>query len=251
MITGAQLYTIRQYIQTEPDIERSMKRIADIGYKTVQISAIGKIAPERLREICDQNGLKIVLTHTPPDRILFETDAVIKEHDILGCDYIGIGGMPDKYRMYDWVEMFGIDFREPAKKIAAAGKLFMYHNHDFEFGRFGSKNLIDHLVGMFGPDELGFTLDTYWVQAGGADVIQWINKLSGRLPVVHLKDMAMVSRERKMAPIGSGNLNWTGIFDAFAKAGTKYMMVEQDICDGSPFDALKSSYEFLAGAGYR
>ncbi len=152
MITGAQLYTIRQYIQTEPDIERSMKRIADIGYKTVQISAIGKIAPERLREICDQNGLKIVLTHTPPDRILYETDAVIKEHDILGCDYIGIGGMPDKYRMYDWVEMFGVDFREPAKKIAAAGKLFMYHNHDFEFGRFGSKNLIEHLVDMFGPD---------------------------------------------------------------------------------------------------
>lgn len=250
MRIGAQLYTIRQYIQTEQDIERSMKRIADIGYKIVQISGIGKIAPERLREICDKNGLRIVLTHTPADRILYETDAVIKEHDILGCDHIGVGSMPEKYRIPDWIGYFGEDFREPAKKIAAAGKLFMYHNHDFEFTRFNGKNLLEHLMEQFAPDEMGFTLDTYWVQAGGADVCQWIEKLSGRLPTVHLKDMKLNGREQKMAPVGEGNLNWPAIFAAFAKAGTQYMLVEQDTCDGSPFAALQSSYEFLAKAGF-
>lgn len=250
MISGAQLYTIRQYIQTEKDIERSMKRIAEIGYKIVQISAIGKIAPERLREICDENGLKIVLTHTNADRILFDTEAVIKEHDIMGCDYIGIGSMPEKYRMPDWIDMFGEDYREPARKIAAAGKLFMYHNHDFEFAKIGGKNMLEHLMEQFTAEEMGFTLDTFWVQAGGADVCQWIANLSGRLPTVHLKDMAISGRERKMAPIGEGNLNWPAIFAAFEKAGTKYMLVEQDTCEGSPFAALKSSYDFLAKAGY-
>ncbi len=42
MKTGAQLYTIRTYTQNEKDFARSMKRIAQIGYKTVQISAVGK-----------------------------------------------------------------------------------------------------------------------------------------------------------------------------------------------------------------
>ena len=50
-----------------------------------------------MREICDENGLQIVLTHTDPNRILNDTEAVIREHDIMGCDYIGIGMMPQKY----------------------------------------------------------------------------------------------------------------------------------------------------------
>ena len=53
-----------------------------------------------------------------------------------------------------------------------------------------------------------------------------------------------------MAPVGEGNLNWPAIFAAFAKAGTQYMLVEQDTCDGSPFAALQSSQEFLAKAGF-
>ena len=134
MKTGAQLYTIRAYTQTERDFARSMKKIADMGYTTVQVSAIGKeIRPERVREICDENGLKIVLTHSDVNRILNDTDRLIEEHNILGCDHIGLGAMPDKYRTPEWIRYFVEDFKEPAKKIAAAGKRFMYHNHNFEF----------------------------------------------------------------------------------------------------------------------
>ena len=97
MITiGAQLFTLRTFMQNECDIRRSLKKVAEIGYKTVQISAIGPIDPHVLRDICDENGLKIVLTHNPEARILGDTDALIKEHDILGCDYIGIGAMPER-----------------------------------------------------------------------------------------------------------------------------------------------------------
>ena len=41
--------------------------------------------------------------------------------------------MPDKYRTPEWAANFAEDFKEPARKIAAAGKLLMYHNHNFEF----------------------------------------------------------------------------------------------------------------------
>lgn len=251
MIIGAQLYTVRNYIQTEKDIERTLKRIAEIGYTSIQVSAIGKIAPERLREICDANGLKIVITHTNPDRILNETESVIKEHDIMGCDYIGIGSMPEKYRTAEWIDMFGEDYRLPAQKIAAAGKKLMYHNHNFEFAKVGGKRIIERLLDMFTAEEMGIILDTFWVQAAGADVCQWIDRLSGRLPVIHLKDMTVQGFERKMAPVGEGNLNFEAIYKAFEKAGTKYMMVEQDTCDGSPFDCLQISYENLKKAGYR
>lgn len=250
MIIGAQLYTVRNYTQSEKDIMRTLARIAKIGYTTVQVSAIGKIAPQRLKEICDQNGLKIVLTHTNPDRVLNETEAVIEEHNRMGCDYIGIGAMPERYRTEEWLDMFGEDFSEPARKIAAAGKKLMYHNHNFEFAKIRGKRIMDWLMEMFTPEEMGFTLDTYWVQAGGADIYQWIDKLSGRLPVIHLKDMTVQGFEHKMAPVGEGNLNFEAIYKAFAKAGTQYMMVEQDICEGSPFDCLQISYDNLKKAGF-
>lgn len=235
-----------------------MKRIAQTGYRTVQISAVGKdIRPERIREICDENGLEIVLTHSDVNRILYDTDRLIAEHDVMGCRYIGIGAMPDRYRAPEWLAHFAEDFREPARKIADAGKLLMYHNHNFEFRRIQAegeaqeKRIIEYLCGWFGPRELGFTLDTYWVQAAGADVCQWIGLLADRIPCVHLKDMAVGAEGAMMAPVMEGNLNFGAILKALEGTSCEYLLVEQDICQGSPFDCLKQSYDNLAAAGYR
>lgn len=257
MKTGAQLYTLRAYTQNEKDFARSMKRVAQIGYSTVQISAVGRdIRPERIREICDGEGLEIVLTHSDVNRILYDTDRLIAEHDIMGCKYIGLGAMPDKYRTPEWAANFAEDFKEPARKIAAAGKLLMYHNHNFEFrkvkaeGAEGPKRLMEYLCEWFAPDELGFTLDTYWVQAAGADVCQWIDLLRDRIPCVHLKDMAMSAEGPVMAPVMEGNLNFDAILKKLEGTSCEYLLVEQDICQGSPFDCLETSYRNLKNAGY-
>ena len=133
MLLGAQLYTLRDYIQNERDIRFTLAQVAKMGYTTIQVSGMGPIDPQVLRSICEENGLRVVLTHTDPARILNDTDAVIREHDILGCDYIGIGAMPEKYRSAFWLPHFTADFKEPARRIAAAGKKLMYHNHNFEW----------------------------------------------------------------------------------------------------------------------
>lgn len=201
MKIGAQLYTVRDFCQTEGDLACSLEKIAKMGYTTVQVSGIGKIDPLRLRELCDENGLSIVLTHNDPNRIINDTDRLIEEHNILGCDYIGLGAMPPKYQNFFWVEHFARDFREPAKKIAAAGKLLMYHNHNFEFEKGpDGRRLIEILMDDMAPEEMGFTLDTYWVQAGGADVCEWLERLKGRLPCVHLKDMAVKGFDQLHGP---------------------------------------------------
>ena len=94
----------------------------------------------------------------------------------------------------------------------------------------------------------GCLSDTYWVQAGGADPSFWLEKLSGRVPCIHLKDFAF---GRKMAVLGEGNLNFDRIFQKAEKAGTKYMLVEQDDCNGeNPFDCIKRSYDYLKSRGF-
>ena len=143
-------------------------------------------------------------------------------------------------------------YKEAAKKISAAGKLLMYHNHNIEFQKFDGKLVIDTLLESFAPDELGFTLDTYWVQMGGADVCDWIEKLADRIPCVHLKDMAVKGWEPIMAPVGEGNLPWEKILATLEKCGkTKYLLVEQDVCQESPFTCLEKSYKYLNSLGYK
>lgn len=261
MKTGAQLYTVRAYTQNEKDFAETMERIARMGYTTVQLSAIGKdLKPERVREICDRAGLAIVLTHSDPDRILYDTQRLIEEHDVLGCRYIGLGSMPDKYRSPEWLYHFALDFKEPARRMADAGKLLMYHNHDFEFRRFAAegapdasekKQVIEYLADWFSPREMGFTLDTFWVQAAGGDVCQWIGRLKERIFCVHAKDMEMTAGGPVMAPVMEGNMNFAGILKALSDSCCEHLLVEQDVCRTSPFDCLQISYRNLAGAGYR
>ncbi len=252
MILGAQLYTVRSYTQTEKDLDESLRLIAEIGYKTVQISAIGGfIKPEKVKELCDKHGLKIVITHSDPNRILNDTENLIKEHKLMGCNYIGLGSMPDKYRTPEWIGHFTEDYKEAAKRIKDAGMLFMYHNHNFEFGKANGKYYIDYLIEGFEPDEMGFTLDTYWLQMAGVDVCQWIERLKDRIPCVHLKDIAMNKYEAVMAPVMEGNMNFRRILNELEKTNCKYLLVEQDICQESPFICLKKSYDNLASLGYK
>lgn len=55
-----------------------------------------------------------------------------------------------------------------------------------------------------------------------------------------------------MAPVMEGNLDFRKILATLEKTGkTKYLLVEQDICEGSPFDCLETSYNNLRSLGYQ
>jgi sugar phosphate isomerase/epimerase len=146
---------------------------------------------------------------------------------------------------------FVSEFKPVAKRIAKLGSRFMIHNHFYEFVRSANGKLyIEKMAEDFSPEELGFILDTYWVQYSGGDPAYWIRRLTGRVTCVHLKDMAYRDTQR-MAPVGSGNMNFGAILSACADAGSEYLLVEQDECYGEdPFECLKKSYRYLKSFGF-
>ncbi|MDR1542561.1 MAG: sugar phosphate isomerase/epimerase [Clostridiales bacterium] len=243
MQLGAQLYTLRQFTQTEEDFRRTAERVARIGYKWVQISAVGDIPAKIIRQICDENGLMISVTHTAPDLLIGDVQRVIEDHRAMGADYVGIGSMPKQYpRTAAGADAFIKDYYPSAVALRDAGLHFMYHNHDFEFEKMDGILLFDRLADGFHKDLMGFILDTYWVQAGGGDPAWWLEKLSGRVDVIHFKDYSIVDGQRRMAEVMEGNLNWDAIAAACEKAGVLWAYVEQDDCYGKdPFDALELS----------
>lgn len=249
MEIGAQFYTIREVCKDLEGFAESLKRVADIGYRYVQISGTCPFEPEWLKKELEKNDLKCVLTHTPPAQLQEDAVQVAKDHTIFGCDNVGLGYY--KFDETDETKNYAnylATYAPIAKTLKENGKYFMHHNHAYEFQKLDGKLVIDRLAEDFPADLLGFTLDTYWVQKGGGDPAQWIEKLAGRLPVIHLKDYAF---DAVMAVVGEGNINFDRVFEKAESAGVKYMLVEQDNCNGEdPFDCLTRSYRYLKSCGF-
>jgi sugar phosphate isomerase/epimerase len=249
MQIGAQFYTIRDFCKTPEDLALSLKKVADIGYKTVQISGTCPYDAQWLKEQLDANGLKCVLTHIAADRLQGDAAAVAKDHDVFGCDYVGLGGYG--FHLPEGEEFMGgflKAYLPVAETLKANGKYFMYHNHAHEFKKENGQLILAQLAEKMPVDLMGFTVDTYWVQVGGSDPALWVEKLAGRVPCIHLKDCAY---GQQMAAVGEGNINFDRVFEKAEAAGTKYMLVEQDNCNGEdPFECLRRSYLYLKANGF-
>ena len=247
MKIGAQLYTVRDFCKTKEGFAETLKKVADIGYKTVQVSGTCDYDPIWLSQELKKNGLACVATHISKDKLLDNAKRVALDHQVFDCHHIGLGffsfSEPEKN-----LEEFLTLFTPVADAIKQQGKYFVYHNHAGEFQKIGGKTVLEHLAERFPACMMGFILDTYWVQFAGADPADWIEKLFSRVPCIHLKDQTF---DKKMAVIGEGNINFDRIFMSAERAGTQYMLVEQDDCNGEdPFDCLKRSYEFLKSRGF-
>ena len=154
MIIGAQGFTIRNFAQNEADLRVTAKKLHDIGFKTLQVSAFGDIDPHIIREICDENELKIIITHTNPQLLLENTEKVIENHRIFGCEHIGIGMMPQKYTgSLEGMRAFLSDYKTAADKIYDEGMKLHYHNHGFEYEQFGGKCLLDWMAEETDPEK--------------------------------------------------------------------------------------------------
>ena len=254
---AVQLYTLRDFCKTPVDIAATLAKVAAMGYRAVQASAMGPIEPKELRKILDVNGLTCCATHKPWEKLRDETQKQIDDHHTIGCQYTALGAFmpkPEAFTTATW-QQFVTDFNAVAAKTKAGGLHLGYHNHHTEFaeldGKLGNPTAWAFLEKNLGPD-CWFEVDTYWVQYAGADPAACIDRLKGRLPCVHLKDLGIANdRTQQMRSVGAGNLNWDAILAACGRAGVEWYIVEQDNCNGlDPFDCLKASRDFLVERGF-
>jgi len=235
---AAQMYTLREFTKTPADIAATLRKVKKLGYDAVQVSAFGKIDPKELAGILSGEGLTCCATHVSLEQLRDETARVIDEHKLWGCKYTAIGGFfPKNPRPADWPE-FARGFNAVVEKYRGSGIRVGYHNHSHELVRFDGKTGLQILLDKFSA-EIWMEIDTYWIQHGGGDPAAWIEKVSGRIPCVHLKDMAIgADGTQLMAEVGEGNLNWPSILSACRKAGVEWYIIEQDICQRDPFESL-------------
>lgn len=242
---GVQLYTIRDFLKTEEDAKRSFEKLKKLGYDEAQTAGCA-IPYETFGKLAREAGLTIVGTHDNFELMKTDPEAAMHNHDLLGTKNMGIGGLfvgtvPE-------FDAFIASANAVARNIRSRGFSFTYHNHSHEFCKLDGVVTMERLAKGFTEPNISFVLDTYWVQHGGGDVRHWIEKLAGRIDILHLKDMGRGPTKETVqfiTEVGNGNLYWEGIIETALRTGVKHFVVEQDTCPGDPFDSLKMSSDYL------
>lgn len=248
---GAQYYTIRDFCNTIEDFDSSCKKVADMGYKLVQLSGIAEFDPKSIKEIVDKYNLQVVCTHRPPKNYLENLQAEIEFHKILGCKVCGVGSMPGFNAKMETIEDFVKNFKSVSEELKKHGLVFAYHNHSFEFEKIDGRHAFDILVEKMSSDNFKFILDVYWLSYAGINPAKFIREHKDMIPCIHFKDLKIKDNAPKYAEIGQGNIDWDDVIAACEEANVEYVLIEQDTCEGNPFDSLKISYDYLSKKGFK
>ena len=265
-----QLYNVREELMK--DFDGTLQKVGELGYKYVEL-ALGQMFKKpasQFRASLEKAGLTAISAHVPFRDMTKDPDGVIGFHIDIGCKFIVIPFLGDEDRSS------GKNYESVKKEIAKLGEtvnkkgaVLLYHNHEFEFADYKGKYALDDLYDSVPANLLQTEIDVCWAKVGGVDPAQYILKYKGRAPVVHLKDFdssqggtikadydligeAKKARAAGAFPfraVGYGVQNIPGIIKAAEQAGSKWLVVEQDLPSPgkTPIECAKDSLNYLNG----
>ena len=242
---AAQLYTVRERLQSPEHLTEVLTRLREIGYTAVEVAGLGPKAADKLGSELRSAGLVACAAHESLADLMADLPAVAERCRDWGCRYVVVPSVPADYRSAAGFRRFAQEAAEIAGRLDAYELRLAYHNHNFELERWDGKTGLEILFESAPRDVLDAELDTYWLQAAGANPSAWLRKLAGRVPLVHLKDMRVVDGRATQTEVGEGSLDWRGILSACREAGTEWLVVEQDEPVGDALESLAVGYRNL------
>ena len=249
---GLQLYTLRD--ELAKDVPGTIKKVAEIGYKEVETyDFYGKSAAE-FRRILQDNGLTAPSGHYMSHHLKSGWEKHIEFAREVGLKYMvnAILEPPERTSLDDYKKLAEL-FNKAGEQTQKAGIHYCYHNHNFEFKKYGDTTAYDYLLTALDPKLVNFEMDTFWLTHAGHDPVEYFQKHLGRFPLLHIKDLkgkppASTELDDKLglfAEVGRGTIDWKRIFAAAPQGGAKHYFVEQDYCERPPLESVKISFEYL------
>ena len=259
---GLQLYSMRDYFHDAGSLARTTERIREMGYKGIELAGLDSIRHSEALSVIRDSGLCVIAAHVPFSTLAGDLRGVIQRlHDYECTEAVIPLIIESKYRCPEGLESLVQKIHLLSSELSAEGIQLHYHNHNQEMERFAGRRYLDAIFEETSPRELLAELDTYWIQVGGGDPIEFINKYRGRQKMIHLKDAACeshrlsdealgmrlsagVGAEIRVTECGNGNMNLKGILKAAKQAGLTWYIVEMDEAYGKTMpEACQISYD--------
>ncbi|MBN1808990.1 MAG: sugar phosphate isomerase/epimerase [Planctomycetes bacterium] len=240
-VVAMQMYTLRN--EAAEDYPGTLREVADMGYKAVQVSGTHSYSAAEIRNVMDDLGLGSAGTHVGFAMMRDDFNAAVDLVKTLNTPYAIVPSCPGEYRedSQGWMR-FAREMNEVAARMKEEGLVLGYHNHSFEFKDYGGKTGYD-ILWEIASDDIQPEIDTYWVRHGDHDPVAMLKRFAGRIDVVHFKDMGE-GEGKPMVPVGDGILDWPAILEACRTGGAKWLDIEQDRCEPlAPLDAARKSLD--------
>jgi len=243
---GVAMFTL---IKTAGGFEDQLKIAAAKGARDIEIiyGQSGGSAGE-LRDLLTKYDMKVTSTHIQLDSFENDLPELIAYNKTIGNDVLVLPYLNETVRPTDaegWAAL-GTKLKGIAEQLKSEGLTLAYHNHNDELKQFGDKYALEILLDAAGPD-VKSELDLAWVTRAGADPVDVLKRLHGRIYAVHAKDNidGLVGSgmdgystlpESGFADVGSGVLDWEAIIPAVYASGAELYLIEHD----NPNDAAQT-----------
>ena len=259
----------------ELGIFATLEKLSEMGYRAIEVSQIDMCEEnvqelERARDELGINICALSCATVPSDHgfvvevLRDQFDKIVADAKRLESKYLRIGGLPGNcYGNYENYLKYAEELNDYGRRLSEHGLKLFYHHHHYDFEKQNSKYLFDLIVENTNPEYVGFELDVHWLHKAGVNINEWIEKLEGRVELVHLKDYRIKTPSKfegeadflyggvQFAEIGEGNFDFNSIITSCERAGVRYMPIEQDDTYGKdPFESLQISMDNLKEMGY-
>ena len=275
---GVQMMMLKSKVEETGPYE-VLRRLDTIGFKAVEVSQI-PMTPENVAEMrraadelgTDFGALSAGLEAGPNDSLVDDYAKIVADARTLGASRLRIGMMPfAAMASHQALLAFSRQAEEIAVRLADDGLTLYYHNHHLEFATRGGTSILDFIRAE--APTMRLEIDVHWVQRGGKDPVRTLQKYTGLVDLVHLKDyrigelpatafeslqsgdyagfMQAFTGVVQFGEVGEGNLDWTQIIDQAIASGAQYLLIEQDDQYGrDPYDCLQTSRDNLVALGH-
>jgi sugar phosphate isomerase/epimerase len=176
---------------------------------------------------------------------------------IYGAGVIYMKSEADVDRAFEYAKMLGVDLiigaPNPELLGYVEGKVKKYrirvaiHNHGPEDKLYPSPvDVYEHIKGL--DDRMGLCLDIGHAARAGADIVKIVNDYAPRIFDMHIKDLAVISRQAKPIELGRGVLDIPGLMRAVKRirySGCCSIEHEMDMTD--PYPGIAESVGFFRG----
>lgn len=274
---GLQLYTVGAEFDSDP--HGTLDKVAAIGYRQVELSPLSKAPTADIKKALAGSGLKNPSGHYLVPDLLTHLEEKIDTAREFGQEYMIVTtpwvadisrfqskaanpmemfrAMLNGLTLDDW-KWNAEQFNKIGEQTKKAGLQLGYHNHNFEFRKFGDTTGYDEFLRLTDADLVALELDCGWMTVAGLDPVTYLTKFPNRYRLLHIKDFKKgfaptitLLGDAPGAPVptelGRGAIDYTPILAA-ARNGIRGLFVEQEppFKEMPALEAIKVDFDYLS-----
>lgn len=252
---GLQLYSLRDIIKN--DIKGIISKVAAIGYKEVETygysvkGGFWGLDAKAFYALLKENGISAPSGHYDLEDFMSgkSSDGLksyIEAANIIGSEYITVPFLGSGIRKTaDDYKKLAEKLNEGAGICKASDLKFAYHNHDFEFTKFGNTTGYEIMLNNTDKKLVDFELDLYWAVRSNADPLALFKAHPGRFKMFHIKDIDKTNKSVN-TEVGQGAVDFKSIFTGAKTAGVKHYFVEHEFnYKPDELGSIKTSFDYV------